>query len=54
MAKKTNSGCAEGDMYLDKAEKKLNSLFSFGGNKWVEGLQLYERAISAYKLNNNC
>ncbi|KAL0489833.1 alpha-soluble NSF attachment protein [Acrasis kona] len=43
----------EGDRYVAQADKKMNSLFNFSGNKWQDGLDLYEKAIAMYKLSNN-
>ena len=39
---------------IAKAEKKLNSMFSFGSGKFEEAAELYAQAAKQYQLAKNC
>lgn len=46
-------GEAKADELVAKAEKKLKS-FQLFGNKNEEALELFEKAVNAYKLDKKC
>lgn len=49
-----NAQVNQANQLIIDADKKLKSWWPFGGNKFEDALELYQKAANLYKMTKNC